>query len=75
MRTLEVNYMGKKAKVGGLCFDQKGHMQIFVNYCPNCLHKVTMDRTEAEQFANKYHYEKNRRSSRKLLRNIDSRLI
>lgn len=75
MKALEVNYMGKKAKVGGLCFDERGRMHIFVNYCPNCRYKVVMERTEAEQFANKYCYERNKRSTRRLEKAVLERLI
>lgn len=61
MQTLtNFEYHGKKAKVGGLCFDEKDRMCIFVTYCDNCHGKVVFNRAEAAYFAKKYHQEANK---------------
>lgn len=52
-------YHGKKAKTGGLVFDEKDRMRIFVCYCDNCRGKVVMERNEAECFSKQYVAEKN----------------
>lgn len=61
-------YHGKKAKIGGLCFDEYDRMFIFVNYCNNCHGKVIFTRDEAELFAAKYYREKNKIRTRLLHR-------
>lgn len=54
MKTLDINYTGRKAQTGRICFDEKGRMHIFVAYCPRCNGKVVMTREEAENFSLKY---------------------
>jgi hypothetical protein len=61
MQTLtNFEYHGKKAKIGGLCFDERDRMFIFVTYCSNCRGKVIFTREEAAYFAAKYHQEQNK---------------
>ena len=65
MRTLtNSEYRGKKAKVGGLCFDERDRMFIFVAYCDNCRGKVIMTREEASTFAAQYYREQNKLRTR-----------
>lgn len=73
MQIIRVQFTGKKAKPGGITFDRNGHMGIFVDYCPQCHGKVIMEREEAEQFANKYHYENKRISSKLFRHGVDKR--
>jgi len=61
MRTLtNFEYHGKKAKIGGICFDERDRILIFVNYCENCHGKVVFTRDEAHEFARKYNRESNK---------------
>jgi predicted choloylglycine hydrolase len=75
MKTLtNTQYMGKKITPGKICFDELGHMYIFVDYCDNCKGKVVLDRKEAELFARKYTYQANKIRTRWLLKQIEKRL-
>lgn len=58
MKTLKLNYTGRKARIGKVCFDEKGHMVVFFNYCPDCNAKVVCSRAEAEQFSALWQAEK-----------------
>jgi len=65
MKTLtNFEYHGKKAKIGGLCFDERDKMYIFVNYCDNCHGKVIFTREEANYFAHKFYRESNKLRTR-----------
>jgi hypothetical protein len=65
MQTLtNFEYHGKKAKIGGLCFDNRDRLHIFVNYCDNCHGKVVFTREEAELFAKQYYREQNKLRTR-----------
>ena len=65
MHTLtNFEYHGKKAKIGGLCFDERDRMFIFVNYCDNCHGKVIFTREEAEMFSKQYYRESNKLRTR-----------
>jgi len=76
MRTLtNSEYRGKKAKVGGLCFDENDRMYIFVAYCPNCRGKVVMSRKEAEQFTKCHQCEQNKLRTRLFTKMADKRYI
>ena len=67
MQTLtDTEYRGKKAKIGGLCFDSKDRLQIFVSYCENCRGKVVLTREEAAYFAKRYYNEQNKMRTRLL---------
>lgn len=58
MQTLtNFEYHGKKAKVGGICFDERDRLHIFVSYCESCRGKVILTRDEAELFAKMYYRE------------------
>jgi hypothetical protein len=71
MKTLHTTqYTGRKAKVGTLCFDESGRMQIFVNYCEDCKGKVVLTRQEAEIFSYKYKQITNKREYKKLVAEI-----
>lgn len=75
MQTIPIMYTGKKAKVGGLTFNERGHMCYFVGYCECCRGKVTMTRAEAEQFANRFNFQKKRIADRLLIRMIKNRTM
>jgi hypothetical protein len=61
MQTLNnFEYHGKKAKIGGLCFDESDRLHIFVTYCENCRGKVIITRSEAAFFAKRYNQEQNK---------------
>ena len=59
MQALKIYYTGKRAKTGGLCYDERGRLQVFVTYC-DCHNKVVMDLREAEDFARKWYTEKHK---------------
>lgn len=73
MQTLNnFEYHGKKAKVGGICFDERDRLCIFVTYCDTCKGKVVFNREEAAYFAKKYNREQNKIRTKlvvKLVRN------
>lgn len=54
MKTLKLNYTGRKARIGKICFDENGHMYVFISYCPDCRSKVVMTIDEAKQFSRLY---------------------
>jgi hypothetical protein len=58
VQSIKIYYTGKRAKTGGLCYDDRGRLQVFVAYCDNCHNKVIMDLREAEDFAYKWHTSK-----------------
>jgi hypothetical protein len=65
MQTLtDTEYRGKKAKIGGICFDERDRIQIFVSYCENCRGKVVLTREEAAYFAKKYYIEQHKLRTR-----------
>lgn len=68
MQTIPIQYTGRKAKVGGICFDNTDRLKVFVNYCPGCNAKVVMTLDEARQFANKYSAETNRVTFKKIMK-------
>lgn len=69
MKTLtNFEYHGKKAKIGGLCFDESDRMYIFVNYCDNCKGKVVFTREEAASFAKKYQHQQNKIRTRLVIK-------
>ncbi len=43
-------YTGRKARIGGICFDERGRLYVFVNYCPSCKGKVFYKMDEAKDF-------------------------
>lgn len=58
MRVLtHLQFTGRKAKTGRICFDENGKMVVFVDYCGGCKGKVVMSRDEAKEFARHYHSE------------------
>ena len=75
MQTIQIQYNGHKARVGGLCFDEKGSARIFAGYCDGCLNKCVMTREEAEKFAGKFRYENDKLTTRVLNRLIRSRTL
>ncbi len=50
MKTLQINYTGRKAHIGRTCFDEQGKMCVFVGYC-GCKGKVLMSVEEARRFS------------------------
>lgn len=68
MKTIEMQYTGRKARVGGICFDNTDRLCVFVNYCPNCHAKVVMSLDEARQFANKYRTERDKISVKRFMK-------
>lgn len=49
-----VQYTGRKAFIGKICFDEHGRMCVAVGYCPDCNGKVVMSLTDARHFADLY---------------------
>ena len=49
-----VQYTGRKAKIGKIAFDENDRMVVFVGYCPRCNAKITMSIPDARKFANSY---------------------
>jgi shikimate kinase len=69
MKTLPSYYTGRKAKVGGICFDDRNRMHIFVAYCDGCRGKVLMTVDEAREFSDKYNTNKKR--TKRLVKKVD----
>jgi hypothetical protein len=67
MQITPTQYTGRKARVGGICFDQD-RMRIFVGYCPNCNGKVVMSLDDAKAFANRYATEVDKHKVKRLLK-------
>ena len=61
MNVLRTNYRGRKAKIGGICFDE-GRMCFFLGYhtCPesHSKHKILLTIDEAREFGKKFGYNK-----------------
>lgn len=55
-----VQYTGRKARVGRICFDENDRMCVAVGYCPGCNGKVVMSIADARRFANLYADEQSR---------------
>lgn len=69
MKTLtNFEYHGKKARVGGLCFDEQDRMMVFVCYCDNCRGKIAFSRKEAECFSKQYIHQKNKLRTKIILK-------
>lgn len=75
MKTQEINYTGRKAKTGRICFDEKGKMHVFVTYCDCCNGKLLMTIDEARTFSREYAAKKRKVVDRLLLRLVDQRKI
>lgn len=71
MQTLKPKYTGKKARTGGICFDEQNRMQIFISYCTGCDGKVLLSVDEARYFSRKYCDEMNKKRTKLLFREID----
>ena len=60
MKTLtNFEYRGNKQKVGGICFDERDRLFVFVTYCPGCHSKVLFTRDEAREFTKHYNSKPN----------------
>lgn len=75
MKTLEVNYTGRKAQTGKICFDDRGRMHIFVTYCDTCNGKVIMTTDEARAFTRKYTVERKKMIDKLLLSMVKKRKL
>jgi hypothetical protein len=49
-----VQYTGRKCRIGKICFNENDRMVVFVGYCPECNSKVTMTIPDARRFADSY---------------------
>lgn len=74
MQVQRVQYTGRRAKIGGICFIED-RMAVFVGYCPDCKGKVSMTLDEAREFANVYGVNKNRTSEQLFRRMVKARKI
>lgn len=63
----QTQYTGRKARVGGICFNED-RMRVFAGYCPDCNGKVVMSLDEARHFANSYATEIAKRNVKRLLK-------
>ena len=73
MKTLnDFTYMGKKQRIGGIIFDEHDRLFVFVNYCPNCHHKVLFTRDEAREFTKHYKCEQNKLRTKLVIKLIKS---
>lgn len=71
MKTLPTYYTGRKAKVGGLCFDERERMHVFVSYCTECRGKVLMTLDEARDFSKKYRDDQDKMRTRKIMKSLN----
>jgi hypothetical protein len=76
MRIQNVQYTGRKAKVGKICFVDN-RLSVFVGYCPDdtCRAKLTMSLDEARDFANTYNTNKKRTSEAFVEKLINARRL
>lgn len=70
-----VQYTGRKARVGAICWSEEGRMRVFVGYCPACKGKVVLSLDDARKFADKYQAERGKIKNKVLDRVISSRVI
>jgi len=75
MQVIKQQYTGRKATIGRVCFDEKGNMRVFVNYCPDCKGKVVMTLDEARRFASQYRTEEASISTKVLFGFVNRRRI
>jgi hypothetical protein len=69
MKTINnFTYMGKKQKVGAICFDEHDRLFVFVTYCPGCHSKVLFTRDEAREFARHYRSKPNKVRTRLVIK-------
>jgi hypothetical protein len=68
-----VQYTGKKALPGRICFDERDRMCVQVGYCPDCRGKIIMSIPDARKFAKLYAGEASKPFSKLLIRSMNKR--
>lgn len=68
-----VQFTGKKARIGKVCFDEQGKMGVHTGYCPDCRGKILMSLDNAKAFANLYAEETKSKGFRQLTKMLEKR--
>lgn len=68
-------YTGRKSSTGKICFDERGKMGVFVEYCPDCRGKIIMELPEAKKFSKLYCQQVRRPINRTLLAVMRKRIV
>jgi len=68
-----VQYTGKKALPGRICFDERDRMCVQVGYCPDCRGKIIMSIPDARKFARLYAEDSSRPLNRFLIHSMNKK--
>ena len=60
-------YVGRKAKIGSIGFNERGALCLVAGYCPDCNGKVLWTPEEMQEFKRKFHRERKKLVHRLLL--------